>query len=195
MRSASMGADSRRRHRRESARADDEEDTVGSESHPENVETARTRSLREDPRRISQAHRPSGLATAAALALDGAESELGSGSGRSSATRYQRAGYAQTGGGGGAAAVGERRGSHRHQAGSSSSFSGTGGGASAEHNADSSSVVGGGSWGRSGSGGGRRHSGSRPENRLDEDDFLPFAMERSDFNMAGKPDDPGGGQQ
>ncbi|EXJ93078.1 hypothetical protein A1O3_01634 [Capronia epimyces CBS 606.96] len=170
MRSASMGAD-RRGHRRESARVDDEEDPVGSTGNTERVGSRRTT---EAPRRASQAHRHSGLATTA-LASDEAGSELPSG--RSSATPY-RPGFSHTGSGG-------RRVTHRQ--GSPSSFSGAG--ASTGHG-ESSSVASGGSWIRGG-----RHSGSRPENRLDEDDFLPFAMERSDFNMTGKADDPGSGGQ
>jgi len=114
--------------------------------------------------RGSQVHRPSGLAM---MTTDGGGSE--SASGRSSANMY-RSRAARGGLGRGVAAA----------QGSGSSFGGTG--ASAEQ-VDSSTS---GSWGRGG-----RRSGSRPENRFDEDEFLPFAMERSDFNTTGKPDQPG----
>jgi hypothetical protein len=82
--------------------------------------------------------------------------------------------------------------------GSTSSFGG-GTGGSVDHVGDGGGGGSGGSvsgsWGnhRGGGGGGGRRSGSRPENRFDEDEFLPFAMERSDFNTVGKPDDPGVG--
>lgn len=116
----------------------------------------------------SQVHRHSGLAT---MTTDGGGSEATSD--RSSnvyRTRSTRGGLG--------------RGVMPTQ-GSSSSFGGTG--ASVEQ-VDSSTS---GSWGRGG-----RRSVSRPENRFqDEDEFLPFAMEKSDFHTAGsgKPDQAGSG--
>ncbi|KAK7887918.1 autophagy protein 13 [Exophiala xenobiotica] len=163
MRSHSMGAD-RRGHRRESARQDDaDEPTDVQERQQSNPSRALDRG--------SQVRRPSGLAM---MTTDGG-GDGGSepASGRSSANIYRSRGTR------GGAGVG--RGIAAAQ-GSGSSFGGTTG-ASAEQ-VDSSTS---GSWGR----GGNRRSGSRPENRFDEDEFLPFAMERSDFNTTGKPDQPG----
>ncbi|KAK5287370.1 autophagy protein 13 [Exophiala xenobiotica] len=163
MRSHSMGAD-RRGHRRESARQDDaDEPTDVQERQQSNPSRALDRG--------SQVRRPSGLAMMTTDGGDGGGSEPASG--RSSANIYRSRGTR------GGAGVG--RGIAAAQ-GSGSSFGGTTG-ASAEQ-VDSSTS---GSWGR----GGNRRSGSRPENRFDEDEFLPFAMERSDFNTTGKPDQPG----
>lgn len=143
-RSLSMGADSRG-HRR---------GTSQPEEMTSEVQKALRRTSIESPRRSSQVHRPSGLATA--LTNDGIVSE--SPSGRSSANAYRSRG-AKAGGGRGASQ------------GSNSSVSGT----LASVDPDGSSVSG--FWrGRS--------SGSRPENRFDDDDLLPFAMEKSGFNTA-----------
>lgn len=122
-------------------------------------ESSRRTSIDSPRRRSSHVHRHSGPATA--LASDGAGSEPASG--RSSAnfhrTRATRAGIG--------------RGITPPQ-GSTSSFSGTG----ASIGPGDSSVSG--LWRG-------KQSGSRPENRFDDDDLLPFAMEKSDFNTAGKP--------
>lgn len=120
------------------------------------------RSSIESPRRASsQVHRHSGLANA--VASDGVGSE--SASGRSPSNIYRnRMGRAAVGRSGAA------------PQGSTSSMSGT---AASIERGDSSVSV---SWRRKG-------STSRPENRFDDDDLLPFAMEKSDFNTAGKPGD------
>ncbi|KIW62973.1 hypothetical protein PV04_09857 [Phialophora macrospora] len=145
MRSHSMGAD-RRGHRREAAERDEPV------TEPQ---TSLPRTSTGSPRRSSQVHRPSGLATAVTNDAEPSEST----SGRSSANIYRNR-AARTGAGRGASQ------------GSTSSVSADPGGSSV-------SV----SWrGRS--------SGSRPENRFDDDDLLPFAMERSDFNTATKSGNP-----
>ncbi|KIW14711.1 hypothetical protein PV08_07495 [Exophiala spinifera] len=115
-----------------------------------------------------QVHRHSGLAT---VVTDGGPSEPTSN--RSSATAHRPRG--SRGG-----LVRPIPAAH----GSGSSFSGTAG--SAEQ-VDSSTS---GSWGRGG-----RRSGSRPENKFDEDEFLPFAMERSDFNTASRPEPSGASER
>jgi autophagy-related protein 13 len=146
MRSHSMGAD-RRGHRREAAERDEPV------TEPQ---TSLPRTSTGSPRRSSQVHRPSGLATAVTNDAEASESA----SGRSSANIY-RSRAARTGAGRGASQ------------GSTSSVSADPGGSSV-------SV----SWrGRS--------SGSRPENRFDDDDLLPFAMEKSDFNTGTKSGNPG----
>jgi autophagy-related protein 13 len=148
-RSQSMGAD-RPGHRRESA----QDDLSGGAISP-----LRRTSI-GSPRRSSQVHRPSGLATA--ITNDGGTSD--SQSGRSSANIYRSRGA---------------RGGRGASQGSVSSISGTV--ASADPGSSNVSV----SWrGRSG--------GSRPENRFDDDDMLPFAMERSDFNAGNKSAESGG---
>lgn len=118
--------------------------------------------------RGSQVHRHSGLAT---VVTDGGTSEPTSN--RSSVTAHRSRGTR----GGPVRPIPAAQGS-------GSSFGGTAG--SAEQ-ADSSTS---GSWGRGG-----RRSGSRPENKFDEDEFLPFAMERSDFNTAGRPDPRGASER
>ncbi|KAJ9628353.1 autophagy protein 13 [Knufia peltigerae] len=118
--------------------------------------------------RGSQVHRHSGLAT---VVTDGGASEPSSN--RSSVTAHR--------------SRGTRGGLVRPipaAQGSGSSFGGTAG--SAEH-VDSSTSD---SWGRGG-----RRSGSRPESKFDEDEFLPFAMERSDFNTTGRSDPPGASER
>ncbi|KIW80242.1 hypothetical protein Z517_06857 [Fonsecaea pedrosoi CBS 271.37] len=154
MRSASMGAD-RRGHRRESAQ-DHANGAVADGQIPIQPPSIGS------PRRSSQVHRHSGLATA--LTNDDGASE-NSGSGRSTAYRNQVA-AARNG-------IGRRA---TPPTGSASSMGGTRG--SIDPGGSSGSVP----WrGRS--------SGSRPENRFDDDDLLPFAMEKSDFNTAGRAGD------
>lgn len=145
MRSHSMGADSRG-HQREHA------------EHEPVLEAQKSlpRTSVGSPRRSSQVHRPSGLATA--VTNDSETSE--SASGRSSANIYRTR----------AARAGVGRGASQ---GSTSSVSGAGG----------SVEPGGSSVGTSWRG---RGGGGRPENRFDDDDMLPFAMERSDFNTTSK---------
>ena len=108
------------------------------------------------PHRSSQVHRLSGLAVAVTNDPETPESA----SGRSSANIYRSR----------AARVGAGRGASQ---GSTSSVSNAG--ASVDPGGSSVSV----SWRG-------RTSGSRPENRFDDDDMLPFAMEKSDFNTASK---------
>ncbi|OAG44657.1 hypothetical protein AYO21_01147 [Fonsecaea monophora] len=154
MRSASMGAD-RRGHRRESAQ-DHANGAVADGQIPIQPPSIGS------PRRSSQVHRHSGLATA--LTNDDGASE-NSGSGRSTAYRNQVT-AARNG-------IGRRA---TPPTGSTSSMGGTRG--SIDPGGSSGSVP----WrGRS--------SGSRPENRFDDDDLLPFAMEKSDFNTAGRAGD------
>ncbi|KEF51561.1 uncharacterized protein A1O9_12478 [Exophiala aquamarina CBS 119918] len=163
MRSASMGAQERRRHQRQESnqRSVDADDRTGSGRQTEPSARAT-----DSARRPAHAHPLSGLP---ALATDGGGS--GSNSGRSSANPY-RSRLAR--GGAGRIVTPPQT--------STSSFGETG---VSIDRGDSSSVSG--SWGRGG-----RRSGSRPENRFDEDEFLPFAMEKSDFNTAGRSGDPGG---
>lgn len=162
MRSASMGAQERRRHQQESdQQSADADDQTGSGRETESSNATRTAG---STRRTSHTHQLSGLP---ALASDGGGSE--SNSGRSSANPY-RSRLAR--GGAGRTMTPPQT--------STSSFGGTG--ASMDRGDGSVS----GSWGRGG-----RRSESRPENRFDEDEFLPFAMEKSDFNTAGRSDDPG----
>ncbi|OAL38595.1 hypothetical protein AYO20_02245 [Fonsecaea nubica] len=114
------------------------------------------------PRQSSQVHRHSGLATA--LTNDDGASD-NSGSGRSTAYRNQVT-AARNG-------IGRRA---TPPTGSTSSMGGTRG--SIDPGGSSGSVP----WRG-------RNSGSRPENRFDDDDLLPFAMEKSDFNTAGRAGD------
>ena len=109
------------------------------------------------PRRSSQVHRPSGLHTT--VVNDSEISEPTSG--RSSANIYPSRGT-RNGAGRGASQ------------GSTSSVGGAGG--SADPGGSSVVSV---SWRG-------RGAGSRPENRFDDDDLLPFAMEKSDFNTGSK---------
>jgi len=162
LRSASMGAQERRGHRRASARQDEPDDpsSVGQESEGTAEDSPANVSLRRPSLSRRQAALP-------VLASDGAGSD--SGSARSSANVY-RSRFAR------GAAV---RAVTPPQA-SMSSFGGTGG--SIDRGGESGSVSG--SWGRGG-----RRSESRPENRFEEDEF-PFAMEKSDFNT-GKGEDAG----
>jgi len=165
MRSASMGAQERRRHQRQES---DQRSVDADDQAATGLQTGQSSAARaaDSTRRNSHTHHLSGLP---ALATDGGGS--GSNSGRSSAnpyrSRFTRAGTGrlvtppQT---------------------STSSFGETG----ASMDRGDSSVSG--SWGRGG-----RRSNSRPENRYDEDEFfLPFAMEKSDFNTAGRSGEPGG---
>ncbi|KIX98374.1 uncharacterized protein Z520_05675 [Fonsecaea multimorphosa CBS 102226] len=153
MRSASMGAD-RRGHRRESA-----------QDHADGAVGGGQGSLRPtsigSPRRSSQVHRHSALATA--MTNDDGASDSASGRSSANISRHQMA---------------SRNGLGRRVTppqGSTSSMGGTR--ASIDPGGSSGSVP----WrGRS--------SGSRPENRFDDDDLLPFAMEKSDFNTAGRAD-------
>ncbi|KIW99145.1 uncharacterized protein Z519_00808 [Cladophialophora bantiana CBS 173.52] len=162
MRSASMGAD-RRSHRRESAQ-DHADGATG-----EGQEPSRQVSI-GSPRRSSQVHRHSSLATA--LTNDDGASD--SASGRSSANIYRNQAASRNG-------VGRRA---TPPQGSTSSMGGTRG----------SIDPGAGSAGSSVSVPWRgRSSGSRPENRFDDDDLLPFAMEKSDFHTAGRAGDVNGG--
>ncbi|KIX03787.1 uncharacterized protein Z518_07340 [Rhinocladiella mackenziei CBS 650.93] len=163
MRSASMGAD-RRGHRRESARQDDADGTVGEVQGRQERNAPRSD---EPARHASHTHRHSGLAV-----LTSDRGDFESASGPSSANLYRtRLNRGSVG-----------RGVVPPQ-GSTSSFSGTG--ASVER-ADSSVNE---SWARHG-----RRSGSRPENRFDDDE-LPFAMEKSDFHTDGKSDDAEAGER
>ncbi|OQV00522.1 hypothetical protein CLAIMM_06005 [Cladophialophora immunda] len=159
MRSASMGAD-RRGHRRESAQ-DHADGAVGEGQVPIQPPSIGS------PRRSSQVHRHSALATA----LNNDDGASDSASGRSSANIYRNQVTSRNG-------IGRRV---TPPQGSTSSMGGTR--ASIDPGGSSSSSV---PWrGRS--------SGSRPENRFDDDDLLPFAMEKSDFNTAGKAGDVNGG--
>lgn len=148
-------------HRRESARQDELDEPVGGEQERERSTPSR--------RGASPRHTPQGNGHSefTSMANDGGTSEPASG--RSSTNPYR----SRVSRGGLARGVTPPQGS-------TSSFGGTG--ASIEHGDSSVS----GSWARGG-----RRSGSRPENRFDEDEFLPFAMERSDFNTAGKSGDAG----
>ncbi len=123
---------------------------------PAEVQNPLRRTSAGSPRPSSQVHRPSGLATAVTVGSGTSEPA----SGRSSANIYRSRGTR----------AGAGRGTSQ---GSTSSVSVAG--ASAEPGGSSVSV----SWRGKG-------SGSRPENRFDDDDMLPFAMERSDFNTASK---------
>ncbi|OAP62007.1 hypothetical protein AYL99_04210 [Fonsecaea erecta] len=158
MRSASMGAD-RRGHRRESAQ--DLADGAAGEGQGPNRPTPIG-----SPRRLSQVHRHSGLATA--LTNDDGASD--SASGRSSANIFRNQ-------------VSSRNGIGRRVTPPQGSTASTGG--------RRASIDPGGSSGSAPWRG--RSSGSRPENRFDDDDLLPFAMERSDFNTAGRADGVNGG--
>jgi len=141
--------------------------TIVQEEPPMPVETEAVESNRRRGPELSPRRSSLGPRQVTALVTDGAGSD--SGSGRSSANVY-RSRLARGGAG---------RGVTPPQ-GSTSSFGAAGG--SVERGGDSS--AGSGSWGR-----GARRSVSRPETRVDDDDFLPFAMEKSDFT--GKPDDQG----
>jgi len=160
MRSASMGAQGRLGTRQGSARPE-ERAGVPSATEGVNVEEHSTSRRRDISPRRSSLGQPTFSRTVPAN--DGTGS--GSASGQSSTHVYRSR---LTRGGAG-------RGVTPPQ-GSTSSFGGTGG--SLERDRDSGS--GSGSWGRGG-----LRSGSKPENKSDEDEYLPFAMERSDFTGTG----------
>ena len=130
------------------------------------TEDQNSRRTVESPRQTSLANRHPGLQT---LGGDGGSE---SGSGRSSANPYRSR---MSRGGAGRRVTPPQ--------GSTSSFGGAG---TSMERADSSVS---GSWGRGG-----RRSGSRPENRFDEDEF-PFAMEKSDFNTGGKSNGSGASER
>ena len=114
-----------------------------------------------DQSQLGAPRQATGRPSTAAATLSAEEAASDSGSGRSSANAF-RSRLSRGGVGRGATPP--------H--GSTSSFGGAG--SVDRSGGDSGSVSG--SWGR----GGRRR-GSRPENTAEEDDFLPFAMEKSDF--------------
>jgi autophagy-related protein 13 len=174
MRSASMGAQDRRSARPVTTRSEEPQDLGTGATEPDT--TALPRPAASPRLSVSRPH-----AASAAIPGDGTASD--SGSARSSAHHVYRSRLARGGAG---------RGVTPPQ-GSTSSFGGAG---SADRSgADSESASG--SWAR---GVRRRGSTGRPDMGLHrgdeegEDEFLPFAMERSDFQSgaAGKSDGKGG---